>query len=74
MIRALLGLGALLWTTACSSPEAGRTRGGGPGADIGNRKGPVEFHAGSRPYFKTPCRGIPEPCQEPKPARTAKRF
>lgn len=33
----------LLLSLACS-PEANRTRGGGPGADIGNNVAPVEMH------------------------------
>ncbi len=41
--------------TACSSPEAGRTRGGGPGADVKNWGRPVELHAGAEPYYDTPC-------------------
>ena len=40
---------------ACSSPEAARTRGGGPGADVKNWDQPVEIHAGARPYYETPC-------------------
>jgi hypothetical protein len=40
---------------ACSSPEAGRARGGGPGADVRNWGQPVELHAGAEPYYKTPC-------------------
>jgi len=43
-----------LLLTACSSPEANRVRGGGPGADIGNRSGAIETHAGSAPYWQTP--------------------
>jgi hypothetical protein len=39
---------------ACTSPEATRTRGGGPGADVGNRSEHVEMHAGSQPYWETP--------------------
>ncbi|HWP35791.1 MAG TPA: hypothetical protein VNM66_09355 [Thermodesulfobacteriota bacterium] len=39
---------------ACSSPEASRVRGGGPGADVGNRDAQVEMHAGSKPYYNTP--------------------
>jgi hypothetical protein len=46
----LLGLAAL---AGCSSPEATRQRGGGPGADVGNR-GRVELHAGANQYAKTP--------------------
>ena len=40
--------------TGCTSPEATRTRAGGPGADVGNTGKPVELHAGSRPYYATP--------------------
>jgi hypothetical protein len=45
MIPALIG---------CTSPEATRTRGGGPGADVGNRKEDVSMHSGSYPYWETP--------------------
>jgi hypothetical protein len=38
----------------CSSPERTRTRGGGPGADVGNRPTVVKMHEGSRQYWKTP--------------------
>jgi len=34
-----------------------RTRGGGPGADIGNRDAVVQLHEGSRPFYGTPLRG-----------------
>jgi hypothetical protein len=40
----------------CGSPEATRTRGGGPGADVGNRPRIVEMHEGSQPFWKTPDR------------------
>ena len=49
----------VLILAACSSPEAERVRGGGPGADTGNRGEPVRMHAGSQPYAKTP-KLIPE--------------
>ena len=39
---------------ACASPETMRTRGGGPGADVGNRGKDVDMHEGSRPFWKTP--------------------
>jgi hypothetical protein len=39
---------------ACESPEATRTRGGGPGADPGNRPAEVRMHEGSRQYWETP--------------------
>jgi hypothetical protein len=42
--------------TACRSPEATRQRGGGPGADPGNRPAQVKMHEGSRPYWNTPRR------------------
>ena len=38
----------------CDSPEATRTRGSGPGADVGNRPKIVEMHEGSRPFWETP--------------------
>ena len=46
---------ALLLITACASPEAHRTRGGGPGADVKNWGKPVELHAGAQPFYNTPC-------------------
>jgi hypothetical protein len=48
---AVLLAGAVI---GCTSPEATRTRGGGPGADVGNTGNPVEMHAGSHPYHATP--------------------
>jgi hypothetical protein len=39
---------------ACTSPEISRTRGGGPGADIGNRTEVVRMHEGADPFDKTP--------------------
>jgi hypothetical protein len=50
--------GVLLLTSlalgGCESPEATRTRGGGPGGDIGNRPTNVRMHEGSEPYWETP--------------------
>jgi hypothetical protein len=46
----LIGSGLM----ACTSPEASRTRGGGLGADVGNRGHVVQMHEGSRPFHKTP--------------------
>ena len=43
-----------LATAGCASPEATRTRGGGAGADIGNRPATIRMHEGSRQYWKTP--------------------
>jgi hypothetical protein len=57
----------ILLLTACASPEAARTRGGGPGADVGNRSDPVELHAGAEPYYQTPCVTEPVECNGPPP-------
>ena len=49
----LLGIAAVA-ALGCTSPESTRTRGGGPGADVGNHPGgPVEFHAGADIYYDT---------------------
>ena len=48
-----------LVTLACS-PEATRTRGGGPGADPGNRGASVELHGRKLPdqmFYQTPAVG-----------------
>ena len=39
---------------ACASPETGRSRGGGSGADVGNRTKVVRMHEGADPFYKTP--------------------
>jgi hypothetical protein len=44
----------VLGLTACSSPEATRTQGSGPGGDTGNRPAVVRMHEGSRPFHDTP--------------------
>jgi hypothetical protein len=50
-----VAIGALALTlAACDSPEAQRTRGGGPGGDTGNRPEIVRMHEGSRPFQHTP--------------------
>jgi hypothetical protein len=52
---ALLLAGALI--AAGCSPEANRVRGGGHGADVGNRGSTVEMHGGRGPgqiYYQTP--------------------
>jgi hypothetical protein len=54
--RAVLVGGVIVGLCACSSPEVVRTRGGGPGADVGNRSAVVQLHAGAQPYYETPCR------------------
>jgi hypothetical protein len=47
-------MGCSLYLAGCTSPEAVRTRGGGSGADVGNRTEVVEMHEGSKPFYKTP--------------------
>lgn len=53
-----LGIGlVLLLALAGCGPEAARTRGGGPGADVGNRGDPVVLVPGDRErtiYYETP--------------------
>lgn len=61
---------SLVGLAACASPEATRTRGGGPGADVGNRGKVVEMHEGSRPFWKTPYL-IPAAHPPLEPARQA---
>jgi len=46
-------MGVLL-VLGCTSPEVTRTRGGGPGADVGNRQETVRLHEGARPFENTP--------------------
>jgi len=54
--KAALLLVALLALAACS-PEATRTRGGGPGADVGNHGQPVQLHERNDPAFHEPIVG-----------------
>jgi hypothetical protein len=56
----------LLFLASCSSPEATRTRGGGPGADVKNWEQPVEMHEGAEPYYDTPCVTDPVECHGPR--------
>ena len=42
------------YLAGCASSETTRTRGGGSGADVGNRGKVVEMHEGSQPFWKTP--------------------
>ncbi len=52
---ALITVAALVfYLAACASPETTRTRGGGPGGDVGNRGKTVQMHEGSKPFEKTP--------------------
>jgi hypothetical protein len=67
-VRLTLLVGLLsLGLAACESPEATRRRGGGPGADVGNRSPVVEMHQGARPYFQTPCVTTLDTCTGPLP-------
>ncbi|HET9986665.1 MAG TPA: hypothetical protein VFQ38_24015 [Longimicrobiales bacterium] len=61
----LLLLAAAL--AGCTSPEAARVRGGGPGADVGNRGPIVSLHLGANPYHDTPCRTTDVKCTGPEP-------
>ncbi len=47
-------LAGVALVSGCASPEATRTRGDGPGADVGNRSETVKLHLGSDPFWKTP--------------------
>jgi hypothetical protein len=47
----LFALGALV---AACSPEATRTRNGGPGADVGNRHGATELRGSIDPFHGVP--------------------
>ena len=47
-------IGLFLSLVGCTSPEATRARGSGPGADVGNRGEIVEMHEGSKPFYETP--------------------
>ena len=53
-IVAIPTIGLLLFVASCASPEAGRTRGGGQGADPGNRGTITRIHEGARPFESTP--------------------
>lgn len=63
----------VLALAGCDSPETMRSRGGGPGADIGNRDKVVEMHEGSQPFWKTP-KLIPAKSPPLEPASQADRL
>jgi hypothetical protein len=50
----IIFLAVICALAACASPETGRLRGGGPGADVGNRTKFVRMHEGADPFYKTP--------------------
>ena len=56
MRQLVISLALALAAAACTSPEATRTRAGGPGAAPGNRRSVVQMHEGSDPYWRTPQR------------------
>jgi hypothetical protein len=65
-------LAAALLLGGCPSPEASRARGGGPGADVRNVGDAVVLHGGSRPFYDTPCKGLPGGCKEPDRVHAAR--
>jgi hypothetical protein len=64
---------AAMTLTGCESPEATRTRGGGPGGDKGNRPATVRMHEGSEQFWETPVR-VPGNAAPLEPARHARQF
>lgn len=66
-VRPAIAAGGIVLLAACASPEAERVRGGGAGADPGNRDAVVELHGGAEMYAGTPCMtSLPE-CTGPDP-------
>jgi hypothetical protein len=59
--------------SSCTSPETTRERGGGAGADIGNRPAQVMMHEGSRQYYETPVK-IPAEGTPLAPSEQARRL
>jgi hypothetical protein len=66
-------LAASVFAVGCGSPEATRSRGGGPGADPGNRGADVLMHEGSRQYYETPVL-IPDEPMPLDPAHQAREL
>jgi hypothetical protein len=56
MMKRLLLVLLLLGGVGCS-PEANRTQGGGPGADIGNHSASPPLHGDGVMFFHTPREG-----------------
>lgn len=73
MKRVLGVLIAGIALSGCSSPEAVRQRGGGPGGDTNNRPAVVQMHEGSRQYWKTPVL-IPVAGPQLAPSEQARSF
>jgi hypothetical protein len=57
--QAIVALIAALALAACASPEARRARGGGAGADVGNRGDSVDLHGRPDPFHGTPRKDPP---------------
>ncbi|MGQ0814853.1 MAG: hypothetical protein ACT4O1_10365 [Gemmatimonadota bacterium] len=57
----------LVLVLGCAGPESERHRGGGPGADPGNRRRIIKMHEGAEPYYDTPCAMRPKECSGPLP-------
>jgi len=72
MRRAVIGV-LVAAAAACGSPEATRTRGGGPGGDTGNRPEIVKMHEGSQQYWRTPDL-IPTEPPPLEPSRQAREY
>ena len=53
-LQVIIPVALLFYLAACTIPETTRTRGGGPGADSGNRAKIVQMHEGSKQFDKTP--------------------
>ena len=69
-LKPLIILAIVCMLAACASPETGRARGGGPGADVGNRSKVVRMHEGADPFYKTPklIRSQPPPLESARQA------
>jgi len=71
-VRLATAAAAVVILGACVSPEATRVRGGGAGADVGNRTADVQMHEGSVIYANTPCLTTLPECTGPLPLGTAR--
>jgi hypothetical protein len=72
-VRLATAAAAVVILGACASPEATRVRGGGAGADVGNRNADLQMHEGSVIYANTPCLTTLPECTGPLPLGTARR-
>jgi hypothetical protein len=71
-VRLATAVAAVVILGACASPEATRVRGGGAGADVGNRNADLQMHEGSVIYANTPCLTTLPECTGPLPLGTAR--